>query len=97
MDKCSARHHTLLHDAGMGIVTTAATSKTTNPTESQLQVYTTQWYESHQQGNVKLLATANINLASPTGSSLQIRALIDPVAEGSFLTERGVPEFLQRI
>ena len=77
---CEDKHHTTLHDACQ--TDGAATSE---PTTSSTGITTASYAVSTQRAT--LLATARVELEAPDGRRIQVRALLDPGSESSFLSE----------
>ena len=88
---CNREHHSILHVNAGSRPQTPATAKpstsrqTTDSTDlpsASVNSYTT------TVGNTTVLATAQVVFSSSSGECIQARALIDPCAEGSFITEK---------
>ena len=93
---CQAQHHTLLHECYREETNAPAA---THLSKDPVSAYTTN-VNKEERLNVSpctdsmvLLATASIILESPLGAQLNVRALVDPASECSFVTEH-VVQFL---
>ena len=97
---CQGKHHSLLHDPNKSDLQANSSSSHTTFTEESNPPQTVdfeslqepvedpvQTYTASITGTV-LLATAQIIVEDQMGNTLTIRALVDPVAERSFITER---------
>ena len=91
---CQPEHHSILHiDAGPRQQVPPTVQPTSNPqtASSQAEVTSTSVHSyATTSGSTTLLATAQVVLCSGSGELFPARALIDPCAEGSFITEKVV-------
>ena len=93
---CHAKHHTLIHEA---VSSLAAARQSTSSSQASMSggqnSASTAPISSHsaiipatvRSNAVILLGTAIVEVISHNGKSSQVRALIDPCAEASFITE----------
>ncbi len=78
---CQKSHHTLLH---IGDTTsTPADSPSTSPTSTQVPAHTAVKLKSSA-----LLMTCHVLVATPNGSRVEARALLDNASSASFVSER---------
>ncbi|XP_037929297.1 uncharacterized protein LOC119663766 [Teleopsis dalmanni] len=94
--RCNAAHHTLLHDhSGSGGETNYSNipEKTTEATKKYAVTSNNTYISSANQGartlhlQTVLIGTALIEVRSPSGQKLIVRALLDSAAEATFVSE----------